>query len=73
MEIVSELFNIMTKVFLLVLRKEWMLSLYIYAYIYIPYMEHIWVLFLYVNLLVGNVCVFAWFLMLEVLSTRGYP
>ena len=36
-------------------------------------MEHIWVLFLYVNLLVGNVCVFAWFLMLEVLSTRGYP
>ena len=27
MEIVSELFNIMTKVFLLVLRKEWMLSL----------------------------------------------
>ena len=35
MEIVSELFNIMTKVFLLVLRKEWMLSLYIYMHIYI--------------------------------------
>ena len=39
-------------------------------YKYSSTMEHIWVLFLYVNLLVANVCVFAWMVFDDVGSSE---